>query len=80
MEFVKIQGSDKPVVVYEPYIIKTIKYYSKFFTVDNGKEIKVILEDTKEVKNGRNKVRKISKNNRKENRKTKTKKRSTHKK
>lgn len=79
MEFVKIQGSDKPVVVYEPYIIKTIKYYSKYFTVDNGKEIKIFI-DTKEANNGRVKVRKTSKNNRKKNRKTKTKKTSTHKK
>ena len=77
--FVEVQGSDKPVIVYVPKIIKTIRYYSNYFTVDDGKEIKVIYEDTKEDKNGR-KVRKSSKNNKKENRKTKTKKTSTHKK
>ncbi len=80
MEFINIQGEKKPYVMFKPYIMKTIKYYSTFYTVDNGKEIKVILEDTKEVKNGGNKVRKTSKDNRKENRKTKTKKTSTHKK
>lgn len=79
MNFVEVQGSDKPVVVYVPKIIKTIRYYSNYFTVDDGKEIKVIYEDTKEDKNGR-KVRKTSRDNKRKERTTKKKKTSMHKK
>lgn len=41
-EFVFIEGERKPKIVFTPYVYAVIREFSTFFTVDNGKEIKVI--------------------------------------
>lgn len=41
-EFGFVEGEKYPVMMVRPYIYAAIKDYSTFFTVDNGKEIKII--------------------------------------
>ena len=44
-EFVFIEGDRKPKIVFTPYVYAVIREFSTFFTVDNGKEVKVVAKE-----------------------------------
>lgn len=53
-EFVFVSGEEKPQIMYTPYIYAIVRDFSTFFTVDNGREIKVVYK-VEEKKKGRRK-------------------------
>lgn len=50
-EFVFVDGERKPKMIFTPYVYAKINEYSTFFTIDDGKEIKVVTKE--DIKNER---------------------------
>lgn len=50
MEFVFIEGEEKPKMIYTPCVYAKIHEYSIYYIVDNGKDIKVVNKENKNKK------------------------------